>query len=195
MKPLIAGLDEAGRGPLAGPVVAAAVILDERRIPDGLDDSKKLTAARRERLAEAIRDSALAWAIGLCEVEEIDRINVLQASLLAMRRAFDGLEPRPERALVDGNRLPELPCPAEAVVGGDGRVPCISAASILAKVHRDELMRTLHRQWPEYGFDRHMGYGTRSHLDALARHGPCPAHRRSFGPVRTLLEQMTLDLE
>ena len=195
MKPLIAGLDEAGRGPLAGPVVAAAVILDERRIPDGLDDSKKLTATRRERLAEAICDSALAWAIGLCEVEEIDRINVLQASLLAMRRAFDGLEPRPDRALVDGNRLPELPCPAEAVVGGDGKVPCISAASILAKVHRDALMRTLHRQWPEYGFDRHMGYGTRAHLDALARHGPCPAHRRSFGPVRTLLEQMTLDLE
>ncbi|HHH45789.1 MAG TPA: ribonuclease HII [Thiotrichales bacterium] len=195
MKPLIAGLDEAGRGPLAGPVVAAAVILDEQRIPDGLDDSKKLTAARRERLAEAIRDSALAWAIGLCAVEEIDRINVLQASLLAMRRAFDGLGLRPQRALVDGNRLPELPCPAEAVVGGDGKVPCISAASILAKVHRDALMRDLHRQWPEYGFDRHMGYGTRAHMEALARHGPCPVHRRSFAPVRSLLEQMTLDLE
>ncbi|RMG58683.1 MAG: ribonuclease HII [Gammaproteobacteria bacterium] len=194
MDKLTVGIDEAGRGPLAGPVVAAAVILDPEHVPEGLDDSKKLSAARRERLAIEIRDRAVAWGIGQCEVEEIDRMNILQATLLAMRRAFDALGVAPTRALVDGNRLPELPCPAEAIVQGDGRIPSISAASILAKVHRDALMRALHEQWPAYGFDRHNGYGTAGHLAALEAHGPCPAHRRSFAPVRRVLDQLTLDL-
>jgi ribonuclease HII len=180
---LTCGVDEAGRGPLAGPVVAAAVILDPTRPIDGLDDSKKLSAKRRVALTAEIRTKALSWAIAEASVEEIDRINILQASLLAMRRAVDGLARRPERALIDGNKCPPLDCPAEAIVGGDGKVASIAAASILAKTARDAGMLALHAIYPVYGFDRHKGYPTVSHLKALREHGPTPAHRRSFAPV------------
>lgn len=180
---LIAGVDEAGRGPLAGPVVAAAVILDDQQPIAGLADSKALTALRRERLFDEIRARALCCAIGEASVEEIDRLNILQATLLAMRRAVDGLRLRPVKALVDGNRLPRLDILAEAIVRGDAKVPAISAASIVAKVHRDRLCLQLHEQWPQYGFDSHKGYGTDAHIAALREHGPCPAHRRSFAPV------------
>lgn len=179
-----AGVDEAGRGPLAGPVVAAAVILDPASLIDGLDDSKKLSEATRERLAGEIRRQALAWSVAEASAEEIDRLNILQATFLAMRRAVDGLSITPARALIDGNRVPPgLGCPAEAIVKGDGRIASIAAASILAKSHRDALMRRLAETYPQYGFDRHMGYPTAAHFAALAEHGPCPAHRRSFGPV------------
>lgn len=183
----VAGLDEAGRGPLAGPVVAAAVVLHPGRPIPGLADSKALSAARRERLAAHIRDQAQAWALGLAEVEEIDRLNILQASLLAMRRAYAALGMSPALALVDGNRAPELPCAVRTIVRGDATEPCISAASILAKTARDAGMRALHARYPQYGFDRHMGYPTAVHLAALRRHGPSPEHRRSFGPVRELV--------
>jgi ribonuclease HII len=180
---LIAGIDEAGRGPLAGPVVAAAVILDPERPIPGLRDSKVLSAPRREALAAAIRAQALAWAVGEADVGEIDALNILEATLLAMRRACDGLAVAPDAALVDGNRAPLLRCPARAVVKGDRDVPAISAASILAKTTRDALLVELDRRWPVYGFAQHKGYGTACHLAALAAHGPCPAHRRSFAPV------------
>ncbi|MDR2452677.1 MAG: ribonuclease HII [Candidatus Accumulibacter sp.] len=180
---LTCGVDEAGRGPLAGPVVAAAVILDPKKPIDGLNDSKKLSAKRRAELAVEIRARALAWAVAEASVEEIDRINILQASLLAMRRAVDGLAARPRLALVDGNRCPRLDCPAEAIVGGDGKVAPIAAASILAKTARDAGMLALHAAYPVYGFDRHKGYPTAFHLEALRLHGPSPAHRRSFAPV------------
>ena len=183
---LIAGVDEAGRGPLAGPVVAAAVILDPARPIAGLADSKKLSANRRERLAVEIRAKALAWSVAEASVEEIDRINILQASLLAMRRAVEGLKIQPETALIDGNRCPQLACPAEAVVGGDGKVASIAAASILAKTVRDAGMLVLHAEYPMYGFDRHMGYPTALHLQALREHGPSPVHRRSYAPVAQL---------
>lgn len=183
-----AGVDEAGRGPLAGPVIAAAVILPEGHGLDGLADSKQLSESRREALAAEIRRVAIAWAIGRAEVDEIDRLNILQASLLAMRRAVDGLTERPALALIDGNRCPELECPAEAIVKGDARVPAISAASILAKVTRDQEMLTLDARYPQYQFARHKGYPTRAHLQALAEHGVSPVHRRSFGPVRRILE-------
>ncbi len=183
-----AGVDEAGRGPLAGPVIAAAVILPDGHGLDGLADSKQLSEARREALATQIRQVAIAWAIGRAEVDEIDRLNILQASLLAMRRAVDGLTVRPRRALIDGNRCPELDCPAEAIVRGDATVPAISAASILAKVTRDKEMLALDECYPQYQFARHKGYPTRVHLQALAEHGVSPVHRRSFGPVRRLLE-------
>jgi ribonuclease HII len=186
---LVCGIDEAGRGPLAGPVVAAAVLLAPDRPIAGLRDSKRLSAAQRERLAVAIRDQSLAWALGRAEAAEIDRLNILRATLLAMRRALDGLAVRPARALVDGNRCPELPCDCEAVVRGDARVPAISAASILAKVARDAEMLALDRLWPGYGFAVHKGYPTRLHLEALVRLGPSAVHRRSFGPVRRLLDQ------
>ena len=182
-----AGVDEAGRGPLAGPVIAAAVILPEGHGLDGLADSKQLSESRREALAAEIRRVAIAWAIGRAEVDEIDRLNILQASLLAMRRAVDGLTERPALALIDGNRCPELDCPAEAIVKGDARVPAISAASILAKVTRDQEMFTLDVRYPQYQFARHKGYPTRAHLQALAEHGVSPVHRRSFGPVRRML--------
>lgn len=182
---LVAGVDEAGRGPLAGPVVAAAVILDPDRAIAGLADSKKLAAGRRERLDAEIRAGVLAFAVAEASVEEIDRLNILHASLLAMRRALTALDPRPARALIDGNRPPALDgIEMRCVVGGDALEPAISAASILAKVHRDRLMLELHRRWPDYGFDRHKGYPTRHHLDALARLGPTPIHRRSFAPCR-----------
>ena len=184
---LMAGVDEAGRGPLAGPVVAAAVILDELQPIHGLNDSKKLSARTRDRLYDEIRAKALCCCIAEASVEEIDRLNILQATLLAMRRAVDGLRLRPHRVLVDGNRLPVLPMPAEAIVQGDAKVPAISAASILAKVHRDRLCLTLHERHPQYGFAGHKGYPTAAHLAALREHGACEVHRRSFAPVRAVL--------
>jgi len=184
---LVAGVDEAGRGPLAGPVVAAAVILDERHPIQGLADSKKLTALRRERLFDDIRAKALCCSIAEASVEEIDRLNILQATLLAMRRAVAGLRLKPNKVLVDGNRLPTLEVLAEAIVGGDALVPAISAASILAKVHRDRWCLTLDQQYPQYGFAQHKGYGTAAHLAALRTHGPCAQHRTSFRPVADLL--------
>jgi len=181
---LVAGVDEAGRGPLAGPVVAAAVILDDLRPIAGLADSKALSPARRSVLADRIRAEALCCSIGQASVEEIDRLNILQATLLAMRRAVEGLRLRPLKVLVDGNRLPVLPMAGEAIVGGDAKVPAISAASIVAKVHRDSLCQTLDGQHPGYGFAVHKGYATAEHLEALGRLGPCAAHRQSFAPVR-----------
>jgi ribonuclease HII len=185
---LIAGVDEAGRGPLAGPVYAAAVILDPARAIPGLADSKKLSAASREQLDQAIRAHALAWALGIATVEEIDRLNILQASLLAMSRAVAGLAIAPHLALVDGNRAPMLRCAVRTIVGGDATEPAISAASILAKVARDAEMQVLHARYPGYGFDRHKGYPTAAHVAALTALGVSPVHRRSFGPVRRLLE-------
>ena len=184
---LVAGVDEAGRGPLAGPVVAAAVILDDQRPIAGLADSKKLSPARREALFDEIRAHALCFSIAEASVEEIDRLNILQATLLAMRRAVQGLRLKPVMVLVDGNRLPVLDVPAEAIVKGDARVQAISAASILAKVHRDRWCAQLHERYPQYGFAGHKGYGTAAHIAALRAHGACPEHRRTFAPVAQLL--------
>jgi len=184
---LVAGVDEAGRGPLAGPVVAAAVILDELQPIAGLADSKALSARRRERLFDEIRAKALACCIAEASVEEIDRLNILQATMLAMKRAVEGLRLPPHRVLVDGNRLPVLKVPGEAIVKGDAKVPAISAASILAKVHRDRLCEALHAAHPAYGFATHKGYPTADHLAALRAHGACPAHRRSYAPVAAVL--------
>lgn len=181
---LMAGVDEAGRGPLAGPVVAAAVILDELHPIRGLADSKVLTAQRRERLDEEIRAKALCFAVAQATVEEIDRLNILQATLLAMRRAVAGLRLKPARVLVDGNQLPVLDVLAEAVVKGDALVPAISAASILAKVYRDRWCAEVHARYPQYGFHEHKGYGTPAHMEALRVHGACDLHRQSFAPVR-----------
>lgn len=180
---LVCGIDEAGRGPLAGPVVAAAVILDPERPIAGLDDSKKLGERKREALALLIRERAVAWAVAEATVEEIDRLNILQATLLAMQRAVEGLGIRPTSALVDGNRCPELAMPVAAVIRGDGKIASIAAASILAKTVRDAGMRMLHGRYPQYGFVNHMGYPTATHLRALEVHGVSPVHRRSFGPV------------
>ena len=182
-----AGVDEAGRGPLAGPVVAAAVILDPQRPIAGLRDSKQLGAARRFELESLIRERATAYAVAQASVEEIDRFNILQATLLAMRRAIEALRPAAEFVLVDGNRLPRLAVAARAIVGGDALEPAISAASILAKTHRDRMMLTLDALYPHYGFARHFGYPTPEHLACLVRLGPCEVHRRSFGPVRAAL--------
>ncbi len=184
---LVAGVDEAGRGPLAGPVVAAAVILDDRQPIAGLADSKVLSPRKRERLFDEIRAKALACCIAEASVEEIDRLNILQASLLAMRRAVEGLRLVPRRVLVDGNQLPALNMPAAAIVSGDAKVPAISAASILAKVYRDRLCLALDRDYPDYGFAAHKGYPTAAHLAALRQHGACPVHRRSYAPVRAVL--------
>ncbi len=184
---LIAGVDEAGRGPLAGPVMAAAVILDDRRFIVGLADSKKISPRRREALFDEIRAKALCCSIAQASVEEIDALNILQATMLAMRRAVMGLRLPPKLVLVDGNRLPVLDVRAEAIVKGDDKVPAISAASILAKVSRDRWCQDYHQQFPQYGFDQHKGYGTAEHLAALRQHGPCPQHRRSFKPVTDLL--------
>ena len=181
---LVAGVDEAGRGPLAGPVVSAAVFLDEAQPIAGLDDSKRLSERRREALFDEIRAKALCCSVAQASVDEIDQLNILQATMLAMRRAVEGLRLLPRRVLVDGNRLPILKVAAEAVVGGDARVPSISAASILAKVTRDRLCLDLHQAHPQYGFDVHKGYPTADHLRALMQHGPSPVHRRSFGPVQ-----------
>jgi ribonuclease HII len=180
---LIAGVDEAGRGPLAGPVYAAAVILDPARPVAGLRDSKLLSAGRRERLATEIRASSLAWAVAFADVAEIDAMNILQATLVAMRRAVLALVPAPTEALIDGNQVPRLSCPARAIVRGDRDIAAISAASILAKTARDAVLLELHGRYPLYGFAQNKGYGTPEHLAALAQHGPCPAHRRSFAPV------------
>ncbi len=185
----LAGVDEAGRGPLVGAVVTAAVVLDPRRPVPGLADSKKLSPARREALAGEIRERCLAWSLGRAEPAEIDRLNILQATMVAMQRAVDGVAQWADAVLVDGNRLPRLSLPAEAVVRGDALVPAISAASILAKVARDREMAELHARYPGYGFDRHKGYPTRDHLAALAEHGLVPEHRRSFAPVAALAEQ------
>ena len=180
---LVAGVDEAGRGPLAGPVVACAVILDDAQPIPGLADSKKLSAAQRERLYDAIVAKALCVSVGQASVQEIDRLNILQATMLAMQRAVNGLRLKPKLVLVDGNRLPVLDCVAQAIVRGDESEPAISAASIVAKVRRDRWCATLHEQYPGYGFDAHKGYGTKQHLDALMALGPTPEHRRSFAPV------------
>lgn len=180
---LIAGIDEAGRGPLAGPVVAAAVILDPAAPIAGLRDSKELSARVRAELAIEIRARALAWGVASADVGEIDALNILQATLVAMRRAFDALAVAPVEAWVDGDRCPELPCSARAIVRGDRDVAAISAASILAKTARDAMLVELDHRYPAYGFARNKGYGTAEHLAALSRYGPCPAHRRSFAPV------------
>jgi ribonuclease HII len=180
---LVAGVDEAGRGPLAGPVVAAAVILDDLNPIQGLNDSKKLTAKRREVLFDEIRARALCFSIAESSEQEIDQINILQATLLAMKRAVEGLRLPPKLVLVDGNRLPTLAIRSEAIVQGDALIPAISAASILAKVHRDRLCQEMHQRYPVYGFDQHKGYGTAQHLAALQAHGPADCHRKTFAPV------------
>ena len=185
--PGIAGVDEVGRGPLAGDVVAAAVILDPQRPIDGLRDSKKLSESRREALAQLIRERALAWSVARASVAEIDELNILQASLLAMKRAVTALDPQPRYVLVDGNRLPRWDYPSEPVIKGDDRVSAIAAASILAKVQRDNELVALEAEYPGYGFASHKGYPTAAHLSALKKLGVSPVHRRSFGPVRELL--------
>ncbi len=184
---LLAGVDEAGRGPLVGNVVASAVILDVSRPIQGLADSKKLTANRREQLAELIREQALAWSVVSISPAEIDRINILQATMLAMKQAVEQLDVSPDHVFIDGNRCPDIRVPATAIVKGDARVAEISAASILAKVERDQQMDDLHKNFPQYGFDRHKGYPTKVHMEALAEHGPCPEHRQSYGPVKRCL--------
>lgn len=184
----VAGVDEVGRGPLAGPVVAAAVILDPENPIEGLNDSKALSEKKRDALYPEILDKALAWSIARAEVEEIDEINILQASLLAMTRAVEGLKIPPDYALVDGNKLPELPCPGEAVVKGDSRVAAIAAASIIAKVARDREMVEMDEKYPGYGLAGHKGYPTKVHMQAIKELGVTPIHRRSFGPVRKIIE-------
>ncbi len=188
----LCGVDEAGRGPLAGPVVAAAVMLDPARRIDGLRDSKKLSAAARERLAGVIRRDALAWCVAEASVEEIDTLNILNATLLAMRRAVEGLTRAPDDVWVDGNRCPVWPWRSQTVVKGDDKVAAIAAASILAKTERDRFMRRLDEIYPAYGFARHMGYGTAVHLEALKAHGACPQHRTSFAPVKLAITQTAL---
>lgn len=188
----VAGVDEAGRGPLAGPVVVAAVVLPRDHGLDGLDDSKRLRRADREALFPAIQEQAEGWAIECVEVEEIDRLNILRATLIGMRRAVHRLDPLPGLALVDGNRAPELDCQVKTIVQGDHWVPAISAASVLAKVTRDRIMEKFHASYPDYGFDHNMGYPTPEHLACLRRLGPCPIHRRSFAPVRDALSPKLL---
>ncbi len=190
----VCGVDEAGRGPLVGAVVAGAVVLDPNNPIEGLKDSKKLTAARREYLYEQIMEKAKAWGVGEASPLEIDQINILQATMLAMRRAIEDLATRlgtwPDKALIDGNRCPELPIAVEAIVKGDAKEPAISAASIVAKVTRDRQMMSLHERHPEYGFAQHMGYPTEAHFAALKQYGACDQHRRSFSPVRKVLESI-----
>jgi len=184
---IIAGVDEAGRGPLAGPVVAAAVILDPLRPIDGLADSKTLSAGKRDSLAVIIKQTALSWVIAEASVEEIDELNILQATLLAMQRAISGLSTRPDEVLVDGNRLPVLSMPAQAIIKGDSKIAAISAASILAKVARDKLMDEYHRQYPDFAFQLHKGYGTRQHLAEIEKFGFLGVHRKTFNPVKSLI--------
>lgn len=184
---LICGVDEAGRGPLAGPVFAAAVILDPAKPIAGLRDSKKLSEAKRDELAVQIKQHAMAWAIAQCSEQEIDTLNILQATMLAMRRAVEGLKPQPTLALIDGNRCPVMPFRSEAIVKGDDKVEAISAASILAKTARDAALLELHRAYPQYAFDQHKGYPTALHLERLREHGVSPVHRKSYAPVRALI--------
>jgi ribonuclease HII len=186
---LVAGVDEAGRGPLAGPVVAAAVILDPNRPLEGLDDSKRLSTARREALYDLIRERALAWSVVQVSPAQIDELNILRATLLGMQQAVEGLSPAPRLALIDGNRAPSLACETRTIVGGDALEPAISAASILAKVERDRIMLEYHRHHPRYGFDCHKGYPTPGHLQRLAEFGPCEIHRKSFAPVREAMQR------
>jgi len=185
---LQAGVDEAGRGPLAGPVVVAAVILPARYDLAALDDSKRLTAISRERLAPLIEAQAVAYAVEFVEADEIDRVNILRATLNGMQRAVENLQPAPHEVLIDGNRAPRLACKVQTVVGGDRLVASISAASVLAKVYRDRLMMSMHERFPDYGFDQHKGYPTPLHLERLKVLGPCPIHRKSFAPVRRAIE-------
>ena len=187
-KKIIAGVDEAGRGPLAGPVYAAAVILNPKWVIEDIKDSKKLTEKKRELIYPLIKQHALCVSVGIASVEEIDEINILQATMLAMQRAVAGLTIKPDHVLIDGNRCPELPYPATAIIGGDDSEPAISAASIIAKVERDWVMMDLDQQYQGYGFASHKGYGTQQHLAALAQHGPTPVHRKSFAPVAQYLE-------
>lgn len=184
---LLAGVDEAGRGPLAGNVVASAVILDASSQIRGLADSKTLTASKRERLELEIKQHALAWSVASVSAQDIDEINILQATMLAMKRAVEQLSHPPDHVFIDGNRCPEIVYPATAIIKGDSRVAEISAASILAKVERDRQMQILHLEYPVYGFDQHKGYPTKFHIQALQEHGPCPAHRRSYKPVKNCL--------
>jgi ribonuclease HII len=185
---LEAGVDEAGRGPLAGPVVVAAVILPAGYQLESLDDSKRLTALKRERLAPQIERQAISFAVEFVEADEIDRVNILQATMNGMQRAVENLKPAPQRALIDGNRAPQLACEVRTIVGGDALIASISAASVLAKVYRDRLMLSMHGLYPDYGFDRHKGYPTAHHLERLKALGPCPIHRKSFAPVRKAIE-------
>ncbi|MGB5177893.1 MAG: ribonuclease HII [Gammaproteobacteria bacterium] len=186
----VAGVDEAGRGPLAGPVVAGAVILDANNPIDGLQDSKRLSASRREVLFDEIQEKALAWSVAYASVEEIDTINILQATMLAMQRAVNALQPTAEHALIDGNRCPQLACPARAIIKGDSRVAAISAASIVAKVTRDREMQALDEMYPGYGLAQHKGYPSKLHIEALQLLGVTPVHRRSYAPVRKLLDRI-----
>ncbi len=186
---VVCGVDEAGRGPIAGPVYAAAVVLNPERRVNGLADSKVLTAERREVLAARVKERAIAWSIAYATVEEIDSLNIFQAAMLAMRRAVQGLSVKPDEAWVDGNHCPQLDCRARAIVDGDAKHKVISAASILAKTARDAEMLAWHERYPEYGFDRHKGYSTPEHFEQLARHGPCPIHRRSFDPIRSYFQK------
>jgi ribonuclease HII len=185
----IAGVDEAGRGPLAGPVIAGAVILDPEKPIEGLRDSKRLSASRRDELFDQIRERALAWAVGRADVEEIDRINILQATMLAMSRAVEALQPSADHALIDGNRCPDLSCTSQAIIKGDSKVPAISAASIMAKVTRDREMLDLDMRYPGYGLAQHKGYPSKAHIEALESLGVTPAHRRSYAPVRRIIER------
>jgi ribonuclease HII len=185
----IAGVDEAGRGPLAGPVIAGAVILDPEKPIEGLRDSKRLSASRRDELFDQIRERALAWAVGRADVEEIDRINILQATMLAMSRAVEALQPYADHALIDGNRCPDLSCTSQAIIKGDSKVPAISAASIMAKVTRDREMLDLDMRYPGYGLAQHKGYPSKAHIEALESLGVTPVHRRSYAPVRRIIER------
>jgi ribonuclease HII len=185
----IAGVDEAGRGPLAGPVIAGAVILDPDKPIEGLRDSKRLSASRRDELFDQIRERALAWAVGRADVEEIDRINILQATMLAMSRAVEALQPYADHALIDGNRCPDLSCTSQAIIKGDSKVPAISAASIMAKVTRDREMLDLDMRYPGYGLAQHKGYPCKAHIEALESLGVTPVHRRSYAPVRRIIER------
>ena len=189
MSALVCGVDEAGRGPLAGPVTVAAVILDPNRPIEGLDDSKKLNEAKREALYPVIRERALAWSVIEIGIDEIDSLNILKATLTGMKRAVEALDPAPSMALVDGNRAPDLACEVRTIVQGDSLEPAISAASILAKVSRDRLMLEMHKRYPQYGFDRHKGDPTAEHMRLLEEFGPCKIHRRSFAPVRNAMQQ------
>lgn len=186
---IVCGVDETGRGSAISGVWVAACILDPNNPIEGLRDSKKLTAKRREELAEEIKSKALSWNINIATLEEVETLNVLNATLLGMKRAVEGLHIKPSKVFVDGNRLPNLDIPAEAIVGGDDLIPAISAASIIAKVERDKVIKELHKLYPQYGFDKHKGYLTKAHMAALQEYGPCPIHRKTYGPIRELLKK------